>query len=149
MRKPSVIVKIDGIEAVGWKEAAERCGSTEKAIQAYCLKRENRFDEYEYKGHIVKIVQLNAAKKKKPLDYPDPKNTTCQLGQPDPYTHITAAIKSVKEELRYTRECLLGGIHRVDEIAENVRSIERRVIEEKKVRGIYHGGFGGSAEKLG
>jgi hypothetical protein len=174
MRKPSKRYLIDGVEKIGNIEAAMACGTTPVSFSSYV--HLHAMDgvalDFKVKGHRVQsegkskkkltVKTIKAApvqKKAEPKEIPLPVEVVSPAvevvppREPTPAELLALELRSVKEELRYLRECLLGRFHGLDEISEHVRSIETRVIESKKVHGSFTAGNYGTeglgAEKLG
>jgi hypothetical protein len=140
---------VDGVEYLGVKKAALAIGTTEKSLTTTAYKNEKangRGSEFALKGHSVQGKEI--AKERSPT----PENESVIIDTP-PHADshlLEEQLRAVKEQLRYLRECLIGRLHSVDEIADTIRSIEKRVIKgEEKVKGVYHEANGHQAEKLG
>jgi hypothetical protein len=174
MRKPSKIYLIDGVEKIGNIEAAKACETTPVSFRSYVHvhAKDGGALDFQCKGHRVQFegksenkltvkpvkaapVQKEAEPKEIPLpvEVVSPTVEVVPPREPSPQELLALELRSVKEELRYLRECLLGRFHGLDEISERVRSIETRVIESKKVHGSFtaenYGTEGLGAEKLG
>jgi hypothetical protein len=134
VRSPSKLFLIDGVEKIGYAEAAKACGVKLESFAVYIKQRfAGTYEvDIQYKGHRVQCKSGKLATA--PLLPPPPAPVVEEL---HPIDSMPEALKSVKEEIRFLRECLIGRLHSLDEIMEHVRSIEKRVIEEKHVRGRY------------
>jgi hypothetical protein len=160
---------VDGKEYVGYEPAAAAIGSTVKSLTNYLYTKEKEHGRgygFTLRGHTVQRkldAGITKARPKSPrepvLIKPEQTPIEVMASIPAVTAMVTPAellaieFRSVKEELRYLRECLIGRLHGLDEISEHVRSIEARVIESKKVHGSFTAGHYGTeglgAEKLG
>lgn len=148
-----VFFLVDGKRYHGYESVASAIGSTTKTIQNYTWTREKANGKgcvFTLHGHniqrVIDLEEITSPVEKEPFAKSPSPAIASRLS---PSELIAEELRGIKEQLRYTRECLLGGIHRVDEIAENLRAIERQIIEEKRVKGSYHGGIGNVSEHLG
>lgn len=151
---------VDGVPFLGAQDAAKAIGSTESSLSNTAHLNEKEHGKgcvFSMKGHTVRgLGQATELPKPEEVPYPpEPEdfqvtrmcrcsiNPTPEDLPPIPTREdpLVIELRMVKEELRYLRECLLGRLHSLDEISENVRAIERRIIEEKeKTRGKYDQG---------
>jgi len=128
---------IDGVAIYDYKQGAKICGCTYSGFVNAWTGYHKDDDVFTVKGHIVKragqALEIEQSKKE----------ITAEEKQ-------LIALEEIKEQLRYLRECLIGRLHGLDEIAENVRVVERRLIESKdKIKSSYHGATDHQAERLG
>jgi len=166
---------VDGVEIEGTEEAGKSIGLKRGSFQNLAFlneKEHGRGCVFIVKGHTVQGKgrvngsAADALASKTPGQIfrcntsptPEKKISGAEIGLTvisetaiiSPQELLALELRSVKEELRYLRECLIGRLHSVDEIADTIRSIEKRVIkDESKVRGVYHEVNGHQAEKLG
>jgi hypothetical protein len=157
---------VDGVPHLGTEEAATAIGSTPSSLSntAHLNEREHgKGCVFTLKGHTVQGQGLATELPEEEKSYPAPDEDLDPVSAPAPIPAIplplqepsdeellTIELRAVKEQLRFLRECLISRLHGVDEIAENVHAIERRIIDPKeKSKGSYHGSADHQAERLG
>jgi hypothetical protein len=147
---------VDGKEYLGYESSAAAIGSTAKSLTNLVWLREKehgKFCVFNLRGHTVQRRRAPEATQGQPktlkAEIEIVATDMAVTAMITPQELLALELRAVKEELRYLRECLVGRFHGLDEISEHIRSIEKRVIEEKHVRGAYHGGIANGAEKLG
>jgi hypothetical protein len=154
---------VDGVEIEGTEEAGKAVGLRRGSFQNLAFlneKEHGRGCVFMVKGHTVQGKgRVNGSAENDPInEIPKKEILGARINMTvisetaiiSPQELLALELRAVKEQLRYLRECLIGRLHSVDEIAATMRSIEMRVIkDEAKVRGVYHEANGHQSEKLG